>query len=159
MTVTRSVGSGWVELPGAREKIKQAFGMGVLAVGLYIETEAKREAPVRGGYRSFMTTRTGKAGQVLIGGTLRRSIHTAAFQDGKPIHGASDENGVRVPDYPRSGSGVEVYVGTNSGYGRYVEEGTYKMAARPFLSPALELGLNKAEGIMAATGRRLLGAG
>lgn len=32
--------------------------------------------------------------------------------------------------------GSDVYIGTNEIYGKYVEMGTYKMDARPFLRPA-----------------------
>lgn len=35
-------------------------------------------------------------------------------------------------------SGDSVYIGTNVEYGKFVELGTYKMAARPFLKPAAE---------------------
>ena len=146
---------GWREIPGARERLVKSFAYGVLNFGYAVEREAKREAPVRGGYRSFMTTKTGKAGQVLVGGTLRRSIHTAVFQDGVLLAGGQDENGKGIPNYP-TGPGVVGYVGTNCGYGRYVEEGTVKMSARPFLTPALDGLRSRAPEIIAAGARRVL---
>lgn len=35
-------------------------------------------------------------------------------------------------------SGDAVYIGTNVEYGKYVEMGTYKQAAQPFLKPAAQ---------------------
>jgi HK97 gp10 family phage protein len=119
-------------------RFREAVGLGALNFGHAVEGAAKREAPVRGGYRSFMTTKTGKAGQVLIGGTLRRSIHAAAWVDGRRVGSSgSDENGNDPPDYS-PGPGIVVVIGTNSTYGAYVELGTSRMAERPFLGPAFE---------------------
>lgn len=138
--------------PAEMARFRAALGLAVLNFGHAVEAGAKREAPVRGGYRSFLTTKRTKAGErgeipigadngsVLIGGTLRRSIHTAAFVDGKPVVGSgqSDENGKAVPDYAPE-KGIMVAVGTNCDYGAYVEIGTVKMAERPFLGPAWDL--------------------
>jgi len=129
----------------------RGLGRGMLNLAHAIEAGAKREAPVRGGYRSFLTTKRTKAGasgsvaiganngSVLIGGTLRRSIHSAAFVDGSPVSGSgqADENGKPVPDYA-PGRGVVAFVGTNCNYGAYVEIGTVKMDARPFLGPSVD---------------------
>ncbi len=53
----------------------------------------KRDAVVRGRHRSFNTILT-KAGTPAVGGTFRRSIHTAAYLDGMRIGGeTSDGNG------------------------------------------------------------------
>jgi len=58
-----------------------------------------------------------KGGQYYGGGTNRRSINT------------------EVAPGPR---GVEASIYTQSGYGGYLEVGTYKMRARPYLFPAFE---------------------
>ena len=134
----------------ARLKVfRAAAGLGVLNFAHAVEAGAKREAPVRGGYRSFLTTKRTKAGargdiavganngSVLIGGTLRRSIHSAVWVDGRAVKGAKnkDENGNVIPDYAPK-RGILAVVGTNSSYGAYVEIGTTRMGARPFLGPS-----------------------
>lgn len=131
-------------------RFRAAVGAGLLNFGHAVEAGAKREAPVRGGYRSFLTTKRTKAGasgevavgadngSVLIGGTLRRSLHSAAWVDGSPVPGtpSSDENGSALPDYATRE--ISVAIGTNCTYGAYVEIGTVKMEARPFLGPAFD---------------------
>jgi hypothetical protein len=128
---------------------RRLIATGAQNLGYWVESEAKKEAPVRGGYRSFLTTKRTKAGRegripigpnngsVLIGGTLRRSIHSLVLIDGRPALSVkgSDENGRPLPQY-QGRRGIEVIVGTNCTYGAYVELGTTKMRARPFLAPA-----------------------
>lgn len=148
-------------------RFNRALGMGVLNFGHAVEAGAKREAPVRGGYRSFLTTKMTKAGRegkiprgadngsVLIGGTLRRSIHSAAWVNGVPVAGSqqSDENGKGIPDYAPA-KGVMVAVGTNCEYGAYVEIGTVKMAARPFLGPAWDAAMGNFDSLVRAGMRK-----
>lgn len=133
---------GWSELMGH-------LAVGMHAVALDAETEAKREAPVRGGYRSF------RPGVPPIGGTLRRSIHSVTYGvDGGTV-GISNEggNGLPTEEAPVPGR-ITAYVGTNSGYGAFVELGTSRMPARPFLGPASDVALGRAAGTMAkAIGR------
>lgn len=145
------------------DAFRDALGRGMLNYAHAVEAGAKREAPVRGGYRSFLTTKRTKAGasgevavgadngSVLIGGTLRRSIHSVAYVDGRPVSGGgqADENGNPVPDYAPAGA-IVAYCGTNSGYGAYVEIGTVKMAARPFLGPSVEAANGKAASLIRA---------
>lgn len=132
-------------------RLRQRLARGALNFGYAVLSDAQAEAPVRGGYRSFMTTARGAAGQVLVGGTLRRSLHAAAWLDGRLISGSSaDGNGEAIPnDYP-VGTGITVIVGTNSGYGEYVERGTSRMQERPFLSPAWDANLGSAGSLIAA---------
>ena len=140
------------------ERVRESLAYGVQNLMFAIETDAKREAPVRGGYRSFMSTKRGKAGQVLIGGTLRRSIHTAVYYRGKPIAGGSDENGNSTPAYSEAGDADIVgIVGTNCTYGAFVEMGTVKMRERPFLAPAFDANAKDAGSLINAGARRRLG--
>jgi murein DD-endopeptidase MepM/ murein hydrolase activator NlpD len=126
------------------QRYRERVARGALNFGYAVEADAKADAPVRGGHRSF-------APDGPIGGTLRRSIHTAAFLDGIPVPGsaATDENGEPIPVYPIE-RGIVVVVGTNSGYGLYVEAGTYLMDARPFLAPAWDGNLANAESLILA---------
>jgi hypothetical protein len=147
--------------PTRLKAFRQAAGLGVLNFAGAVEGGAKREAPVRGGYRSFLTTKRTKAGargdiavganngSVLIGGTLRRSIHAAVWVDGRPVKGAKakDENGRVIPDYAPS-RGILAVVGTNSEYGAFVEIGTTKMGARPFLGPSWDAQVPKLSALM-----------
>ena len=148
-----------VRHPAAIKLAREATAYGLLNFGYAVEAATKRDAVVRGGHRSFMTGPKTKAGTARIGGTLRRSYHTAAFLDGTRIGGEpTDENGNAPPEYP-AGSGMLVVVGSNSGYGGWVERGTHnkdgsvKMAARPTLVPAL-LGLKAQAPTLIAAGAR-----
>lgn len=151
------MGSSFKVRPEARARLREAVAYGMLNLGHAIEADAKRPGPdgvvVRGGNRSFNTDLT-KAGTPRVGGTLRRSIHTAAFLDGRQIAAGTataPTSGVdgktakdvadsgapnTVPAY-EAGRGIKVIVGTNTGYGAHVELGTSKMRARPSLAPAL----------------------
>lgn len=101
-------------------KMKRALAYGMLNLGYYVETQAKTRCP----YKT---------------GNLRRSIHTVAFHEGATLN----EQGP-VPDYGQDKQGTGVIVGTNAGYGIFVELGTFKMAARPFLTPSAQDALSQA---------------
>lgn len=146
-------------------RFRHALGLGALNFAHAVEADAKREAPVRGGYRSFLTTKRTKAGRegkvaigadngsVLIGGTLRRSIHSVAYVDSQRIGGGEDENGKPVPDYA-AGDGIVAVTGTNCEYGAYVEIGTVRMSARPFLGPAFDKNMERLPSLMRAGMKR-----
>lgn len=141
--------------PRELAKLRAGVAYGLLNFGHAIETDAKRETVVRGGHRSFNTVRNAD-GTPQVGGTLRRSVHTAAYIDGRQIAATADENGKAAPEYA-AGRGIRVFVGTNSGYGFYVDQGTDKMPARPALVPALLKNKVGAAVIIAAGTRRKLG--
>lgn len=136
---------------GEVQNLREALGRGVLNWMHAVEADAKADAPVRGGHRSFMSTKRGKAGQVLIGGTLRRSIHSQVWVDGVAIKpSGTDENGNGLPHYPVPFKGVTGIVGTNAHYGLFVELGTVKMAERPFLGPAFDGNMSRRESLIRA---------
>lgn len=123
---------GWAEL-------EDDLAVGLYAVALATELEAKREAPVRGGYRSF------QPGSSPIGGTLRRSIHSVGFSATGRRVGESNEAGLPIPpEFEAARGQAAAYVGTNSGYGAFVELGTSRMPARAFLAPAFDSALGRA---------------
>lgn len=152
-----------VRHPAAVAAAKEALAYGVLNYGFAVETAWKADAVVRGGHRSFNTDLT-KAGTPRVGGTFRRSIHTAGYLDGKLIGGGTatnpashaDENGQRLPDYA-PGDGIAVFVGSNSGYGGFVEAGTVHMPARPAAVPAVLATRDQAPRLIAAGSRKHLG--
>ena len=149
--------------PAGIKAAREAAAYGLLNFGFAVETAWKADAVVRGGHRSFNTDLT-KAGTPRVGGTFRRSIHTAGYLDGVRIgagtasspNSGEDENHAPVPSYA-AGSGIVVCVGSNSGYGLFVELGTYKMAARPAGGPALLRLKGQAQSLVAAGAQRHMG--
>jgi hypothetical protein len=135
-----------VRHPAARRQIREEAAYGLLNFGYAVETATKADAVVRGGHRSFQPGGP-------VGGTLRRSYHTAAYLDGQRIAGGADENGQPIPDYVPD-KGIVVYVGSNSGYGGWVEGGTDRMPARATLVPAAMATRDQAPRLIAAGGRR-----
>lgn len=120
-------------------KLTEALAFGLLNLGLAIEADAKQRCP----YRT---------------GNLRRSIHTAGFRKGQRFYGGTDDNGKPVPDYAVPGNQTVVVVGTNAGYGVYVELGTVHMAAQPYLGPALADNRGRAGQLVLAGLQRKLGS-
>lgn len=131
-------------------QLLEAVGYGFVNLGLATETAVKGHTPVRGGFRTFNPDQP-------IGGTLRRSVHFVVYVDGRRISPrSSDDNGNTLPPYaPRTG--VALYVGTNSGYGFWVHEGTTRMAARPFLLEGWSDVRGQAQQLIASGTRRRLG--
>jgi len=122
------------------KELEHDLGYGLLAVALHGELEAKREAPVHGGYRSF------EPGVPPIGGTLRRSVHAVAYGPDSAQIGISNESGKSLPfaDYVPIPGHFVAYMGTNTGYGAFVELGTGKMQARAFVAPGLDVSMQRA---------------
>lgn len=98
-------------------KLELALAFGLLNLALAIESDAKVRCP----YKT---------------GNLRRSLHSAAFSRGNRIYGGTDDNGKGIPAYVPQ-KGAMAVVGTNAGYGVFVELGTVHMNAQPYLGPAL----------------------
>ena len=117
------------------ENIKAALLRGLETCGLVAEGYAKKLAPVG------TPESTGIPGY--IGGLLRGSI-THALSGNKPaISTYQDNAGTRRGSYsgtaPEEGDANKksVYIGTNVEYSIYLELGTIKMDAQPFLKPAV----------------------
>lgn len=91
------------------EALGEQLGQGMIAIGMTAESNAKQEIT-----KAVYDTPESKSGYVRTG-RLRNSI-TYGVDTSEPA----------------------VYVGTNVEYGPFVELGTSKMAARPFLKPAVE---------------------
>ena len=91
------------------EALGEQLGQAMIAIGMAAESNAKQEIT-----KSVYDTPESKSGYVRTG-RLRNSI-TYGVDTAEPA----------------------VYIGSNVEYAPYVELGTSKMAARPFLKPAVE---------------------
>ena len=116
-------------------EIKSALLRGLETCGLVAEGYAKKLAPVG------TPESTGIPGY--IGGLLRGSITHAVSGKQPSISTYQDNAGKRRGSYsgtaPEEGDSNKkaVYIGTNVEYSSYVELGTIKMDAKPFLKPAV----------------------
>lgn len=116
-------------------EIKSALLRGLETCGLVAEGYAKKLAPVG------TPESTGIPGY--IGGLLRGSITHALSGKQAAKSTYQDNKGIRRGTYsgtaPEEGDANKkaVYIGTNVEYSSYVELGTIKMDAKPFLKPAV----------------------
>jgi HK97 gp10 family phage protein len=86
---------------------------------LLIQNEAKRQAPK-------------------LTGNLARSIHIGGHEDMNPGGQGINTSGVGVPSPEIGETDAAVYVGTDVIYAPYVEFGTSRMSAQPYLRPAFD---------------------
>ena len=105
------------------DALEKAINNGLTAIGMAAEGHAKRKIT------SYPAVDTGR---------LRNSITFAISGEKAHISSYNDNDGNY---YSYSGTAPAdkekaVYIGTNVDYGKHVELGTSKMAARPFLKPA-----------------------
>ena len=134
VTQRRKEGSLIIDQTWLGEQIKrianQMAGKSAFEIGLYVESQAKSLAPVD----------TGR---------LAGSIHTVAQVGLKtsPVTKFGDKP-IEAPT--RLG---EVYVGTSVDYAPYMEYGTVKTDAQPFLRPALAIAKGEALTIVEDNGK------
>ena len=101
---------------------KQILGLPAQAIAVLAaaaSVEAKRRSPVKTGNN-------------------RRSISWGTVAEVR----RRDESGTAIP------AGATHAVWTESGYGGFLETGTRKMTARPYIRPALEMVSHDAQGIL-----------
>lgn len=114
------------------EEFQEKILRGLERVGSQAEGYAKDLCPVG------TSESTGKPGY--IGGTLKNSITHAVSGQAPAITSYSDNSGKIKGSYSGSAQNSKVpsvYIGTNVEYSPYVELGTSKMAAQPYLKPAV----------------------
>jgi hypothetical protein len=141
----------FVPNPAGLAQLREAAAYGLLNFMFAWETSAKGKTPVHGGFRSFTP------GAKPTGGNLRRSEHALVYLDGHAIPGSQteDDNGKGVPSY--ASDGITGVIGTNCDYGEWVHNGTWKMAARPFMTEALMETKDQGPALIEAGMRRHLG--
>lgn len=139
-----------VRNPLALLQATEASAYGVLNLLFAIERQVKSVSVVMGGNRSRNTIKT-KAGTPRVGGTLRRSWHAVVYLNGQTIPGSHtvDENGKPAPGY-QPDAALQGFVGSNSGYGGYVDQGTVHMTGRPMLQPSVNVVMPEADALIAA---------
>jgi HK97 gp10 family phage protein len=71
-------------------------------------------------------------------GRLQASIDFVIFQAGAVVRAPSVEGGDLFIQLNDGGEALVAYIGSIVEYAIYVEFGTYKMAAQPYLRPAVE---------------------
>jgi HK97 gp10 family phage protein len=123
--------------PEVRRALEKALELGLETIGMVAETHAK-EAITRQG-----AVDTGRLRNSITYAVKKREGEIVAYRDDE---GAGYEQAI--------GYGVkkdEVYIGTNVEYAPYVELGTRKMRARPFLKPAATEHNDEYKQIMEAT--------
>jgi hypothetical protein len=133
------------------KRAKSLEGHSSYAIGLEVSGVAKGLCPV--GKSSAGGGKKNKPGYV--GGRLRGSI-TVVSQDGHRTTpkgpGAESSDVISAPTTPG-----ETFVGTPVEYGPYVEYGTFRMYARPFLRPALDIVKGRVPKIVAVEARKDFG--
>lgn len=114
------------------DALEKAINEGLTAIGMTAEGHAKREIT------KLVYSRGNNEKKYRLTGRLRNSITFAISGEKAHISSYNDNDGNY---YSYSGTAPNdkekaVYIGTNVEYGKHVELGTSKMAARPFLKPA-----------------------
>lgn len=108
--------------PEVRRALEKALELGLETIGMVAETHAKEAITCHG------AVDTGRLRNSITYAVKKREGEIVAYRDNE---GAGYEQAI--------GYGVkkdEVYIGTNVEYAPYVELGTSRMPARPFIRPA-----------------------
>jgi len=133
------------------DAMRHSLALGMLNVALFAQATTQQSMGNHGGPVPHESSPPGGPPEVQTG-NLRRSLHAVAYLDGHLVGGSgSDGNGAGVPDYAsEAGAGIVAIMGTNTGYGLFVEIGTSRMAARPSLAPAAAEAQSRADELIAA---------
>jgi HK97 gp10 family phage protein len=128
--MTATVETKWngqdVKLRGRRAVDKSAFEIGII-----VEGQAKALTPIKSGR---------------LAGSI--TVQAASGEGTGPQAPAGSSDVIQAPQEEG-----EVYVGTAVEYAPYVEFGTIRMNAQPFLRPALDLAKGKALTVVMHNGR------
>lgn len=133
------------KIPELKRATQEAITTALEAVGVQAVAHANQEITASGAVDT---------------GRLRNSITSAVSGQSGSTHNYSDDKGNRFSDAIGStGDAKEntVYLGTNVEYSSYVELGTYKMRARPFIRPAMEKNLSEYKDILIESLQKLNG--
>jgi len=134
-----------------RQRAKNLAGKSVWTIGMAVLSDAKMLCAVRYGYLAASLMAADDEKKTKLDSPISFASETppanhsvGSFREIKPPTIISDLVG-------------EVYVGTAVDYGPYVEYGTIKTDAQPFLRPALDMARGKAPTIVMIEGKLAFG--
>ncbi len=141
-----------VRLVRNEAEIKRMFeglGYGLLNLGLFVMARYQGSMPQGSGPLPRPRSAPGEPPAVQTG-NLRRSAHAVLYVGGGTVAEVGPS-----PGYGSEMTGeLGVIVGSNTGYGLFLEVGTGKMAARPALVPAAIEGQQQAQALIAEGAKR-----
>lgn len=112
---------------------KKVINKSIFEVGLIVEGQAKLLAAVQYGYLAASITTQSR--------TEGTDLGSPAEYSSESVPAGHDVASFKLIGKPADDN--EVFVGTAVDYGPYIEFGTVKMAAQPFLRPSLDLAKGK----------------
>lgn len=107
-----------------KDAVKNTARIANLELGARVATQSKLLAPVDEGQ-------------------LRNSLSASSLTETKELNDSTDKKADQLDTEGLTGD--EVYVGSNSDHTIFQEYGTFKMVAKPFLRPAVELIIDRKE--------------
>jgi len=131
----------------AMKNMEQAISLGLEAAGLLVHGQAVNLSPV-GQYPK---------GSGKVGGKLRNSLSYSTDGEVKGLNSSTGQKANLDDGVKPNPDKNSVIIGTNVEYAPYVELGTSKMAAQPYLNPALELNKGNIKKIFADAIRKGVG--
>lgn len=122
------------QMQAAMQTIFEKAGFALQHVAEQAHNKAREMSPLLTGTNKRSITLDFKAG---------RAPMTHENEDGKPIPSGIDEAGISLSNMKSNDIGFRIY--TQSGYGGWLELGTSRMAARPYIKPGFEYGISQVE--------------
>lgn len=80
----------------------------------------------------------GKVNAAVDTGFMKASIYTVTHDESSYGQGTAGNAGALLPEVEHPASDLEAFVAVGASYGIYVELGTHKMPAQPYLTPAAD---------------------
>ena len=139
----------------ADRRIEEAIEKALIMIGGIVESAAKENLTASGAVDTGLLR---NSITYALGGEYPATQQYQTNQGGKTKSGADveEKTGTYTEPAPADESGTRtVYVGTNVEYAPYIELGTSKMSARPYLRPAFENNRDKIQRAFAAAVRGL----
>ncbi len=131
----------------AIKSVEEAVSLALEAAGLLVHGQAVNLAPV-GQYPK---------GSGKVGGNLRNSLSYSVEGEVKGMNSSPGQKAAPGSGVKTNNDKNSVVIGTNVEYAPFVELGTSKQAAQPYLNPALEANKGNIKKIFADAIRREVG--
>ena len=131
-----------------KRRAQALIGKSTFAIGMAVMSDAKQLCAVKYGYL---------AGSIMTAGKKNKKGFEAPSKIPGAEHAPAGHSVASYKEIQPPGSGElfqdEVFVGTAVDYGPYIEYGTVRSSAQPFLRPALDMASGKALTIVKTEGR------